>query len=172
MPNNQHQERGSYRAAVITASDKGSRGEREDASGKLVREMLEAVGYTVVHSVILPDEQDLLERELRRLCDEGIADLILTTGGTGFSQRDRTPEATLAVAQRLVPGIPEAMRMQSMAITKRAMLSRAVAAIRGATLIVNLPGSPKSVRENLEFVMSELEHGLDILIGNDSECAR
>ena len=105
-----------------------------------------------------------------RLCDEGLADLILTTGGTGFSPRDRTPEATMAVAERLVPGIPEAMRMRSMSITKRAMLSRAAAAIRGKALIVNLPGSPKAVRENLEFIISELGHGLDILTGNDEEC--
>ena len=159
-----------YRAAIITVSDKGSKGEREDLSGKLIREIMEADGYLVVFNVILPDEQTLLEKELRRLCDEGIADIVLTTGGTGFSHRDRTPEATIAVAERLVPGIPEAMRMQSLSLTKRAMLSRAAAAIRGKTLIVNLPGSPKAVRENLEFIFSELAHGLDILTGNDGEC--
>ena len=164
MPNN------AYRAAVITVSDKGSRGEREDSSGKLIKEIIEASGYTVVSFVILPDEQELIEKEMRRLCDNGIADLVISTGGTGFSQRDRTPEATIAVAERLVPGIPEAMRMQSMAITKRSMLSRAAAAIRGKTLIVNLPGSPKAVRENLEFIVTELNHGLDILTGNDGEC--
>ena len=158
----------SYRIAIITVSDKGSRGERKDASGKLVGEIMEANGYTVESYAILPDEQPLLEKELSRLCDEGLADLILTTGGTGFSPRDRTPEATMAVAERLVPGIPEAMR--SMGVTKRAMLSRAVAAIRGKTLIVNLPGSPKAVRENLEFIVSELGHGLDILTGNAREC--
>lgn len=159
-----------YRVAIITVSDKGSRGERGDASGKLVVEIMEAGGYTVASHTMLPDEQPLLELELKRLCDEGLADLVLTTGGTGFSPRDRTPEATIAVAERLVPGIPEAMRMQSMAITRRAMLSRAAAAIRGRTLIVNLPGSPRAVRENLECIVSELGHGLDILSGNDGEC--
>ena len=159
-----------YRAAIITVSDKGSKGEREDASGKLLQEILENSGYRAVSYTILPDEQALLEKEMRRLCDENLADLILTTGGTGFSPRDRTPEATIAVAERLVPGIPEAMRMQSMGITKRAMLSRAAAAIRGKTLIVNLPGSPKAVRENLDCIISELKHGLDILTENDGEC--
>jgi len=162
----------SCRAAIITVSDKGSRGEREDASGMIIREILESAGYEVVSYAILPDEQHLLEKEMMRLCDEGIAGLILTTGGTGFSPRDRTPEATAAVAERLVPGIPEAMRMQSMGVTKRAMLSRAAAAIRGKTLIVNLPGSPKAVRENLGFIVGELKHGLNILTGNDGECAR
>jgi len=164
MPNNR------YRVAIITSSDKSSRGEREDASGKLIGEIMEAQSYAVASYTVLPDEQALLEKELARLCDSKLADLVLTTGGTGFSPRDRTPEATVAVAERLVPGIPEAMRMQSLAITKRAMLSRAVAAIRGKTLIVNLPGSPKAVRENLEFILSELKHGLDILAGNDGEC--
>jgi molybdenum cofactor synthesis domain-containing protein len=159
-----------YRAAIVTVSDKGYKGEREDLSGKVIREILETYGYRVASYTILPDEQALLEKEFKRICDENLADLILSTGGTGFSTRDRTPEATIAVAERLVPGIPEAMRMQSRAITKRAMLSRAVAAIRGKTLIVNLPGSPKAVRENLEFIIDELKHGLDILTGNDSEC--
>ena len=159
-----------YRAAIITVSDKGSKGEREDASGMLIREILEDAGYQAISYAIFPDEQDLLEREMKRISDEGLADLILTTGGTGFSPRDRTPEATIAVAERLVPGIPEAMRMQSMGITKRAMLSRAAAAIRGKTLIVNLPGSPRAVRENLEYIVGELQHGLDILCGNDGEC--
>ena len=161
-----------YRAAIITVSDKGSKGEREDASGTVIHQMIESAGYTVVSYAILPDEQHLLEAEMAGICDECRADLILTTGGTGFSQRDRTPEATIAIAERLVPGIPEAMRMQSMAVTKRAMLSRAAAAIRGKTLIVNLPGSPKAVRENLDFIIGELKHGLDILTGNDSECGK
>ena len=160
-----------YRVAVITVSDRCSRGEREDASGNVIREIAESHGYKTASYAILPDEQSLLEKEMARICDEGLADLILTTGGTGFSQRDRTPEATLAVAERVVPGIPEAMRTQGMGITKRAMLSRAVAAIRGKTLIVNLPGSPKAVRENLEFVINELKHGLDMLTGTDGDCA-
>jgi molybdenum cofactor synthesis domain-containing protein len=161
-----------YRAAVITASDNGFKGEREDLSGKVIREILEANGYRLESYAILPDEQELLEKEMKRICDENTADLILTTGGTGFSPRDRTPEATMAAAERLVPGIPEAMRMQSMNITKRTMLSRAVAAIRGKTLIVNLPGSPRAVRENLSFIIGELSHGLDILTGRECECAR
>ena len=159
-----------YRVAVITVSDRCSKGEREDLSGNVVREIAEKNGYKVTSYAIFPDEQALLEKEMARLCDEGLADLILTTGGTGFSHRDRTPEATLAVAERVVPGIPEAMRMQSMDITKRAMLSRAVAVIRGKTLIVNLPGSPKAARENLEFVINELKHGLDILTGKEDDC--
>jgi len=162
----------SYRAVIITVSDKGSKGKREDESGKLIREILETNGYNVVHTKILPDEQTLLEKEMIRICDKEIADLILTTGGTGFSPRDRTPEATMTVAERLVPGIPEAMLIQSLSITKRAMLSRAAAAIRGKTLIVNLPGSPKAVRENLEFIISELDHGLDILSGSGGECGQ
>jgi molybdenum cofactor synthesis domain-containing protein len=159
-----------YRVAIITLSDKGSQGEREDHSGPLIREMVEAAGYQVESCAVLPDEQELLEQELKRLCDRGLADLILTTGGTGFSPRDRTPEATLAVAERLAPGIAEAMRGHSLALTKRAMLSRAVSVIRGKTLIVNLPGSPRAVKENLEFIITELKHGLDILTGRDSEC--
>jgi molybdenum cofactor synthesis domain-containing protein len=161
----------SYRAAIITASDKGSKGEREDLSAKVIREILEANGYRTESYAILPDEQELLENEMKRVCDENGADLILTTGGTGFSPRDRTPEATMAVAERLVPGIPEAMRMQNMLVTKRAMLSRGIAAIRGKTLIINLPGSPKAARENLFCIISELSHGLDILTGRDDECA-
>ncbi|MDR2370607.1 MAG: MOSC domain-containing protein [Treponema sp.] len=159
-----------YRAAVITVSDKGFRGEREDKSGPVVREIARAAGYRIEHCVILPDEQDLLEAELKRLADGGLADLILTTGGTGFSPRDRTPEATLAAADRCAPGIAEAMRACGMAVTRRAMLSRGAAVIRGKTLIINLPGSPKAARENLECVIDELRHGLDILTGRDGEC--
>jgi len=159
-----------YRVAIITVSDRCSKGEREDASGKVIKEIAESRGYKIVSYAILPDEQALLEKEMARICDDGLADLILTTGGTGFSDRDRTPEATLAIAERQVPGIPEAMRLHGMGITKRAMLSRAAAAIRKKTLIVNLPGSPKAVRENLEFVIDELKHGLDILSGAEGDC--
>lgn len=160
-----------FQAAIITASDKGSRGQREDVSGQVVKEILEKNGYTVVQQLILPDERQLLADEMRRLCAEQV-DLILTTGGTGFSPRDWTPEATLDVIERQVPGIPEAMRMNSLQITKRAMLSRAVAGICQQTLIINLPGSPKAVRENLEFIVTELAHGLEILRGQAQDCAR
>jgi molybdenum cofactor synthesis domain-containing protein len=158
-----------YRVWIITASDKGSRGEREDLSGPLIRELALNAGYQSAGYTLLPDDQAGLEKEMSRICDEGLAELILTTGGTGFSPRDRMPEATAAVAQRLVPGIAEAMRAHSMGITKRAMLSRAISAIRGSTLIVNLPGSPKAAQENLEFILPELHHGLGILCGREGE---
>jgi len=161
-----------YRVWIVTSSDKGFRGEREDLSAPLVRELAANAGYEAAGYTLLPDEQEGLEKELRRICDGGLAELILTTGGTGFSPRDRVPEATAAVAERLVPGIAEAMRAQSSSLTKRAMLSRAISAIRGNTLIVNLPGSPKAAKENLEFILPELRHGLDILCGRDGECAR
>lgn len=160
-----------YKVAVLTISDKGYAGTREDASGQVVRAMAEAKGYTVVQATILPDERERISEELRRICDAREADLILTTGGTGFSPRDLTPEATLDVLERLCPGIPEAMRAMSLAITKRAMLTRAVAGIRGATLIINLPGSPKAVRECLEEILEPARHGLDILTGASGECA-
>ena len=138
------------RAAIITASDSGSRGEREDLSGPAIREILEREGYQVTAMELLPDDRAMLAGKMREIADSGKADLILTTGGTGFSQRDVTPEATEDIIERRVPGIPEAMRAYSMTITKRAMLSRATAGIRGTTLIINLPGSPKAVRESLE----------------------
>jgi molybdenum cofactor synthesis domain-containing protein len=159
-----------YRVGIITASDKGSRGEREDVSADVIRELVSAKGYDVTSYRILSDDQPLLEAEIKRLADGGLADLILTTGGTGFSARDRTPEATIAVADRLAPGIAEAMRQYSLAVTPRAMLSRGVSAIRGSTLIVNLPGSPKAVKENLSSVIYSLRHGLDILTGGAGEC--
>ena len=158
-------------AAIITASDKGSRGERVDKSGPKVREMLEAAGYTVAAMTILPDEQAELEAKMKELAARGIG-LIVTTGGTGFSPRDITPEATLAVCERLAPGIPEAMRALSMQVTHRAMLSRAQAGICRRSLIVNLPGSAKAVEECLGFVLPELQHGIEILRGDAGECGR
>lgn len=160
------------RAAIITSSDSGYAGQREDLSGPMIREIAEANGYDVVHMILLPDDRKMLAQEMIRIADEGIAELILTTGGTGFSQRDCMPEATLDAAERLVPGIPEAMRAFSLAITPRAMLSRASAGIRKSTLIVNLPGSPKAVKECLEYIIPSLQHGLEILTGEAANCAR
>lgn len=161
-----------FKAAIITASDKGFAGEREDITTQVVKELVEQAGYEVVCSTLLPDERDQLSAEMRRICDGKLAELILTTGGTGFSPRDCMPEATMDVAERLVPGIAEAMRYSSMNITKRAMLSRAVSVIRGGTLIINLPGSPKAAKENLMFILPELNHGLEILTGRAHDCAR
>ena len=161
-----------FRVAIVTLSDKGAAGQRTDERGAVLRGIAEQNGYEVVSYTLLPDEREQISAELRRLCDENVAELVLTTGGTGFSPRDCTPEATLDVAERLAPGIAEAMRYSSLNITKRAMLSRAVAVIRGGTLIVNLPGSPKAVRENLEYVIPALGHGLEILTGRAGECAR
>ena len=160
------------RAAVITLSDKGSRGEREDKSGPLIVEMLTTAGYVVEETMILPDEAKALKAQLIRLADGRQVNLILTTGGTGFSPRDITPEATCAVADRNAPGIAEAMRYHSLSITPRGMLSRGVSVLRGKTLIVNLPGSPKAVQENLEYILPSLEHGVRIAAGLDGECAR
>ena len=161
-----------WKAAVITLSDKGYAGEREDKSGPLLCEMITEAGYEVKETILLPDEQKEIEKCLCKLCDTDKVDVIFTTGGTGFSPRDCTPEATMAVAERNVPGIAEAMRMASLQVTPRAMLSRGVSVIRGKTLIVNLPGSPKAVRENLEVILPALDHGLAILSGRDGECAR
>ena len=160
------------RAAIITSSDSGYAGEREDKSGPVIEEMITAAGYEVVSREILPDDFDMLRKRMEEICDEGLAELILTTGGTGFSQRDIMPEATAAVCERMVPGIPEAMRAYSMRFTERAMLSRAASGIRKKTLIVNMPGSPKAVRESLEFILPSLAHGLEILIGEATNCAR
>lgn len=160
-----------YKAAVITVSDRSFQGARPDAGGPLVAELLKGAGYDVRTTLVVPDEQVRIEAALRALCDEHPVDLIVTTGGTGFSPRDVTPEATLAVCQRLTPGIPEAMRYASMQITPRGMLSRAQAGIRGGTLIVNLPGSPKAARENLEAVLPTLSHGLEMLSGAPADCA-
>lgn len=159
------------RVAIIVSSDSGYRGEREDLSGPEIRRIAEKNGYEIISQTILSDERKNLEKEMIRIADENLADLILTTGGTGFSPRDCMPEATLNVSERRVPGIPEAMRAYSMQFTKRAMLSRSEAGIRKQTLIVNLPGSPKAVRECLEYIISELGHGLDILTGEATNCA-
>ena len=161
-----------FTAAVITVSDKGSRGERADESGPAAVQMLEEAGYEVVETLIIPDEPAVLKTQMIRLADGRQVDLILTSGGTGFSMRDQTPEATLAVADRQAPGIAEHIRMRSMEKTNRAMLSRGVSVIRKKTLIVNLPGSPKAVRESLGFILDSLDHGLKILRGTASECAR
>lgn len=158
-------------AAIITASDKGSKGERQDTSGDKVEEMLKEAGYTIFDRTILPDEQSELEAKMKEYADKGVA-LVVTTGGTGFSERDVTPEATLAVCDRLTPGIPEAMRALSMKITPRAMLSRAQAGIAKRTLIVNLPGSRKAVEECLGFILPSLQHGIEILHGDTGECGR
>jgi len=159
-----------FRAAVITLSDKASRGERADESGPAAVRMLEEVGYEIIGTYLLPDEPEELKRTLCHLADQRQADLVITSGGTGLSPRDRTPEATKAVADRDVPGIAEYMRMKSMEITDRAVLSRGVSVLRKGTLIVNLPGSPKAVRENLGLILKPLEHGLKVLRNSVSEC--
>ena len=162
----------SYTAAVITISDKGYRGEREDTSGPNLVEILKAHGYAVAYTAIVPDDAGMIQAELCKCADElGIA-LVLTTGGTGFSPRDITPEATMAVVERPTPGIPEAMRAESMRITPRGCLSRSAAGIRKRTLIVNLPGSKKASQENVLAVIDPIEHGLQMLQGEGSaDCA-
>lgn len=162
----------SYTAAVITVSDKGYRGEREDTSGPNLCRLLEERGFSVSHSAIVPDDGEMIKAELKKCSDElGIA-LVLTTGGTGFSPRDITPEATMEVVERPTPGIPEAMRAESMKITPRGCLSRSAAGIRGRSLIVNLPGSKKAAEENLLAVLGSIAHGLEMLLGEGSaDCA-
>ena len=158
-----------FTAAVITLSDRGFRGEREDKSGPLIAETLKNSGYRVIETLLLPDGRPRLEAELKRLADQRQVNVIFTTGGTGFSERDVTPEATIEVSDRMAPGIGEALRYYSLQITPKAMLSRQTAGIRKKTLIVNLPGSPKACRENLEFLLGPLEHGLGILRGTDTD---
>ena len=159
------------KAAILTASDRGARGEREDASGRVLRELLSTVGAKIVDYRIVPDELDLVAGALVAMADSGV-DLICTTGGTGLGPRDVTPDATLQVIQRRVPGIPEAIRAASLPKTQRAMLSRAEAGVRGKTLIVNLPGSPNAVRECLEVVLPVLSHAVEVLRGGQLDCAR
>ena len=155
----------SYTAAVITVSDQGSKGLRQDTSGPAVSAMLKESGYTVVHTAIVPDEKEQISAELVRCADEKHCDLIVTSGGTGLSPRDVTPEATRAVLEREIPAIPQAMLYFSLSITPHAMLSRAAAGSRGKSLIVNLPGSEKAARENLSAVLGALSHGLKMLAG-------
>lgn len=161
-----------FHAAVLTVSDRSFRGERPDEAGPLVVHLLMEAGFSVTKTLTVPDERLHIEAALRNWSDREPVDLIVTTGGTGFSPRDVTPEATLAVCERLAPGIPEAMRYASLQITPRAMLSRAQAGIRRSTLIVNLPGSPKAARENLEAVLPSLQHGLEMLSGRPADCAQ
>ena len=161
---------GLWRVGIITASDKGHQGQREDLSGKLIAQILQAEGYAILKYQIVPDEKEELMKAMVTMVDEAKCDLVITTGGTGLSIRDVTPEATKAIIDREVPGIAEAIRSYSLSITKRAMLGRGTAGTRGKSLIINLPGSPNAVRESLTYIMSELPHALGILTGRESEC--
>ena len=158
-----------FSAAVVTLSDKGAKGERADKSGEVIRQMLLEEGYNIVEAVLLPDDFEQIKQMLVNLCNRQI-NLVVTTGGTGFSKRDVTPEATLAIAHRNAPGIAEAIRHHSLSITGRAMLGRGVSVIRNNTLIVNLPGSPKAVKESLEYILPHLRHGIEILSEKTGEC--
>lgn len=160
------------KTAILTISDKGSRGERIDGTGPALRGEIEDKGFIISFYKMIPDEIDEIEKELIYLCDELKVDLILTNGGTGFSERDVTPEATQNVIEKYVPGFGEAMRMKSLQITPKAMLSRSVSGIRKKTLIINLPGSPKGAVENLQFILPAIPHGIAILKGEASECAK
>lgn len=161
-----------FKVAIVCMSDKGSKGEREDISTQVIEKIILENGYKITKKVLIPDDFQKTKDTLIEICDNNHADLILTTGGTGFSKRDVTPEATEEIIEKRVPGIPEAIRAYSLTITKRAMLSRATAGIRKDTLIINMPGSPKAVEESLTYIISELKHGLEILVGSASECAR
>lgn len=158
-----------FTAAVITVSDRSAAGEREDLSGPAAVQILQEAGFVVLETVLVPDEEEQISAQLRRLADQRQVSLVVTSGGTGFSLRDRTPEATLAVADRNAPGIAEAIRVKSLQITEKAMLSRGASVIRGRTLIVNLPGSPKAVKESLGFILGALDHGLGILRGTATD---
>ncbi len=153
--------------AILTLSDKGSKGEREDLSGKAIKEAFDGIGEVKYYD-ILPDERDLIKTRLLEYVNK--VDLVLTTGGTGLSPRDVTPEATMDVIDREVPGIAEAMRMEGLKKTNRAMLSRAIAGIKGQTLIINLPGSPSAVRENLEVIIDVIPHAIEKIKGGQEEC--
>jgi len=160
------------RVSIICLSDKGYQGEREDVSSTVIKKMVVDAGFSIVTMDLFPDGRELLEKRLMELCDGCVSDLILTTGGTGLTERDLTPEATMAVAEKTVPGIAEAMRFSGLSHTPRAMLSRAVAVTRAHTLIVNLPGSPKAVEENLGCILPAMEHAVMMLRGGGAECAR
>lgn len=161
-----------FTVGIITSSDKGFAGEREDKSGQLIAEIVEDKGYKVERKIIVPDEEEAISKEIIYMTDELNLDLILTTGGTGFSPRDVTPEATIKVCDRMANGISEAIRNYSLSITPRAMLSRAVSGIRKQTLIINLPGSPKAVKESLDYIIDSVHHGLEILTDKAHDCAR
>jgi molybdenum cofactor synthesis domain protein len=161
-------EEGPYRVGIITVSDRASKGEYEDKSGPVIKELVEAAGMEVVDYIIVPDEKSQIAKKLLHFSDQRQVDLVFTTGGTGFSKRDVTPEATKQVVEREVPGIGEALRSYSLTITPKAMLSRQTAGIRGNTLIINLPGSPKACKENIEYILTPLKHGLGILSGRET----
>ena len=160
-----------FTAVIITVSDKGSQGKREDLSGPAIAEMLSDVAIVIKHTLIIPDEKDQIQEAIINLADVEKLDLILTTGGTGVSPRDLTPDATLDVIEKEIPGMAEAMRHQNMLITPHAMISRAVAGIRGRSLIINLPGSPKGAKENLAVILPALKHAIEKIKGDDAECA-
>lgn len=158
------------RAAIIVASTSGYNKLREDKSGPVIERMLKQVGFQIKFKKILPDDRKVLSAVMEKLCDNELVDLIITTGGTGFSADDCTPEATIDILDRQIPGIPEAMRAYSLRFTKRAMLTRSAAGIRKNTMIVNLPGSPKGAKESLEFILPELVHGVEVLTGKAKNC--
>jgi len=160
------------KVGILTISDKGSRGEREDTSGKVIEEIVKKINGEVKYYQIIPDEKDIIQEELIKTVDKLHLDLILTTGGTGLGKRDVTPEATSAIIEKEVPGISEIIRSESFKKTNRAILSRGVAGIRKESLIINLPGSPKGVRESLEIILKTLPHGIEILKGQAAECGR
>jgi molybdenum cofactor synthesis domain-containing protein len=160
------------KVGILTISDKGSRGEREDLSGKVIKEVVKKINGEVKYYQIIPDEKDIIQEELVKAVDNLHLDLILTTGGTGLGKRDVTPEATLAIIEKEIPGISEIIRSESFKKTNRAILSRGVAGIRKESLIINLPGSPKGVRESLEIVLEALPHGIEILTGQAAECGK
>jgi molybdenum cofactor synthesis domain-containing protein len=161
-----------FKVAILTISDRGSKGERDDLSGPLIQEMIKDLPAEIIHYEIIPDERKKIAEALKKSADQLKADLILTTGGTGLSPRDVTPDATLEVIEKEVPGFSEAMRAESLKKTPHAMISRAITGIRGSSLIVNLPGSPKSVRENLSVILPALPHALSKLKGDPTECGQ